>query len=94
MPARSRNQPWHSVSLLGRGRACAQILALRDRRFLSVEAPPLPLAECTNAPDCTCVYRHHRDRRDGPRRSTETTGVRSATPSRERRAGRGRRKDD
>jgi len=94
MPTRSRRQPWHAVSVVARGKACAQAQALRNRRFLSAEAPALPLQDCPTAGSCECVYQHHRDRRSGPRRSAETSGVRGKAPTGERRAGRGRREDD
>jgi hypothetical protein len=92
---RKRREPWHAVSVLPRGNtACTHILALLNRRFLSGEAPRLPLKECPLASVCGCIYRHYADRREGPRRSGEETGFRSARPSVERRAGRGRRRGD
>jgi hypothetical protein len=98
MPAsssRSNKQPWHAVSIVARGAACEQAVALRDRRFLSgEEPPPLPLPDCPFRHRCSCIYRHHSDRRAGPRRSVDETGIRSMRTTDERRAGRGRRSGD
>jgi hypothetical protein len=91
---RPRKQLWHAVSILPRGAACEQAVALRERRFLSAEAPRLPLSDCPSAAECACIYRHHKDRRTGPRRSVDETGLRNARSSGERRAGRGRRGSD
>ena len=91
---RSSKKHWHAVSLVPRGAACEQALALGGRRFLSREAPRLPLPDCPVADRCSCVYRHHPDRRAGPRRSEDETGRRSTRATDERRAGRGRRAKD
>jgi hypothetical protein len=37
-------------------------------RYLSREAPQLPLANCTMPAECSCKFRKHSDRRDGERR--------------------------
>jgi hypothetical protein len=92
--SRSRKQAWHAVSVVARGAACEQALALRDRRFLSKEAPGLPLPDCPFRERCKCTYRHHTDRRAGPRRSGDESGLRSTRTTDERRAGRGRRTSD
>jgi hypothetical protein len=86
--------PWHAVHIVVGPNACAAAVALGKRRFLSSEAPRLPLAECTAAMTCTCVYRHHKDRRSGPRRWSDQGGVNRARSQDERRAKRGRREDD
>lgn len=94
MPVSSGRLRWHAVSIVARGAACEQAMALRDRRFLSKEAPRLPLPGCPFGDRCKCRYRHHADRRVGPRRSVDATGVRSTRTTTERRAGRGRRASD
>jgi hypothetical protein len=45
-------------------------MATRDAggRYLSREAPRLPLAGCTMPAECLCKFRKHSDRRDGERR--------------------------
>jgi hypothetical protein len=62
--------PYHAVSVQAAGGTCAPAAALAGRRFLAREAPALPLAGCSTA-RCTCVYKHHDDRRVGPRRATD-----------------------
>lgn len=91
---RSGKRTWHAVSIVARGAACEQAMALRERRFLSKEAPPLPLPDCPFHHRCSCIYRHHADRRTGPRRTVDETGIRSMRTNDERRAGRGRRSGD
>jgi hypothetical protein len=62
---------------------------------LSKEAPRLPLAECTSSDTCSCVYKHHADRRVQPRRHEETGELRrNANVAQERRIGRDRRKPE
>jgi hypothetical protein len=90
-----RPEPWHSVSIVSRITTCEAALQCRGKRYLSREAPRLPLNECDRSDACRCVYRHHADRRTGPRRASETGGppVRSA-PGPNLRLKRGRRKLD
>jgi hypothetical protein len=52
----------HAVSIEVGRRPCEAAQAMRDRRFLSAEAPPLPLKDC-DADACQCRYQHHEDRR-------------------------------
>jgi len=87
--------PWHAVSIVVRANACAAALQNRGTRFLSREAPRLPLSACTCLTACTCTYRHHDDRRAGPRRANESGGVsRGVPPLKDQRSGRGRREAD
>lgn len=60
----------HAVVVVPGRHACAEAYALRDRRFLSREAPVLPLAGC-GSPTCECRYEHHDDRRKGLRRARD-----------------------
>jgi hypothetical protein len=86
---------WSAVSILPGSSSCEAARALKGRRFLSAEAPRIPLAECTAAESCRCVYRKYADRRAGPRRAEEESGFRrSSGGGSERRAGRGRRRTD
>ena len=41
----STKQLWHAVSVVAGPRACAAVEGLGDKRFLSAEAPQLPLPE-------------------------------------------------
>jgi len=71
------------------------VLALRGKHFLARgEAPARPLAGCTTPATCKCVYKHHPDRRAGPRRANERAGIASAAPKEESRKKRGRRQSD
>ena len=55
---------WHSVSIVVPDNVphCEAVSSLRGRRFLSTEAPKLPLATCDVA-TCECRYEHYQDRR-------------------------------
>jgi hypothetical protein len=57
----------HAVSIVPGSRCCEEARQLRGKRFLSREAPQLPLKTCGRA-DCACRYEHHPDRRGGARR--------------------------
>ncbi len=65
---------YHAVTIVAGPAACAQALAVKDVRLLSLEAPRLPLVGCTNAEGCQCRFQHHADRRAGPRRSVLRAG--------------------
>ena len=53
---------FRAVSIQICPQACAAAKKLRDKRFLSGQAPMLPLADC-NVKDCKCKFVHHKDRR-------------------------------
>jgi hypothetical protein len=63
-------RPWHAVSIVPGQQCCAAASGLVRKRFLSREAPTLPLKACDQA-HCSCRYDHHDDRRKGPRRASE-----------------------
>jgi hypothetical protein len=81
-----KKEAWHSVSIVRGRQACAAVLKLNGRMWLSAEAPQLPIQGCDKP--CDCRYRHHADRRSANRR--ETSGLISAPPPKqgERRSGR------
>lgn len=58
--------PFHAVSIRPANEGCPAVESLKLQRFLSEEAPALPLPEC-GARDCACKYIHHADRRSGAR---------------------------
>jgi len=90
---RSRHR-WHAVSIIGPAAACAAAQACKGKRYLSSDAPRLPLKGC-DAERCECRYRHFADRRGDPRRENETGAAREARKGNERRSGsRGRRATD
>lgn len=88
---------FHGISIREGLHSCPAVQALRGQRFLSDEAPALPLAGC-NQEACQCAYAHHRDRRDGDDRRVgwgSFGGFTPAIPGGNRRAGKaaGRRQD-
>jgi len=92
---RKRGPSWPGVSILPGAGACTEALAIRGKRFLARgEAPALPLSGCTSPDSCKCIYKHHPDRRAGPRRAAERMGLGRAGPKDERRKKRGRRESD
>jgi hypothetical protein len=54
--------PYHCVAIRYRDGACAAVQRLSGRRFLSKEAPSIPLLAC-DAASCRCRYMHFEDRR-------------------------------
>lgn len=58
--------PFHAVSIHAEGQCCGAVKAVEAQRFLSEEAPGLPLPLCDQEA-CRCIYQHHRDRRSGAR---------------------------
>ena len=95
-PSEARREPsYHAVSVKAGKNPCAAVRSFSEKRVLSAEALLLPLADCDRAGHCTCSYRHHDDRREGPRRHAEgappTGGVAEYS---ERREDRGRRSED
>lgn len=87
---------WHAVAIKAKGESCDAVQARRATRFLSSDAPRLPLAECSTSDTCTCVYKHHADRRAHARRQDEKDdGLRRSTKvEQERRQTHDRRKTD
>lgn len=88
------SNPWHSVSVVPTEAACANARRLARVRFLSKDAPALPLDNC-DARSCRCHYRHHEDRRRLLRRASDgvSLGGRGPWSGAERRAGHDRRTD-
>ena len=60
-----------AVSIRHTGSCCKAVKDVETQRFLSAEAPNLPLADCSTPNLCQCKYLHHTDRREDPRRDTE-----------------------
>jgi len=89
--------PFHAVSIQPAEGSCAQVEAIKVQRFLSEEAPSLPLLGCASA-DCNCRYVHHADRRSGARdrrlAPAEHPDAIEFWRQRERRASMGRRQGD
>jgi hypothetical protein len=93
--ATRRSTPWHAVSVVTGRWCCDAARSIIGTRYLSREAPRLPLAQCSSMEACSCSYRHHVDRRGTPRRKDEAMGMRRMAPvPNDRRSDRGRREDD
>lgn len=95
-PVKKAAQSYHAVSIAPAGGCCEAALKLEGKRFLSREAPKLPLKACDKAV-CQCRYEHHQDRRKKPRRARDY-GVSIAGwedgPEMRKKNVRGRRKTD
>jgi hypothetical protein len=63
-------------------------------RLLSATQPRLPMVGCDRPDLCDCRFKHHDDRRAGPRRRVERTGGAAPREETERRTLRGRREVD
>ncbi|WP_119978466.1 hypothetical protein [Shewanella algidipiscicola] len=65
----STNTNFHSVEIVNDAMDCTSAHSLQGKRYLSAQAPMLPLKGCSTTP-CRCRYIHHADRRkfDGERR--------------------------
>ena len=90
------NSEFHAVSIRQGQRVCEAVKKLSGQRFLSKEAPMLPVDGC-DITQCDCSYVHYRDRRSGKdRRSPFNSGGLSATTGKfqiERRENRERRRE-
>jgi len=87
--------PYHAVSIKA-GTSCRRTAeAYAGRRFLSAEAPPLPVPTCDTR-NCRCRYVHHDDRRAGADRRHRDVGNRNIALAKggDRRSRRGRRATD
>ena len=89
---RRRDSPYHAVCVTAGHPSCVAAKQLATLRFLTGQAPSLPLAGCDVRP-CECRYSHYADRRTGLDRRVEIGG----TPPHgleERRSNHGRRSGD
>jgi hypothetical protein len=93
--AKKAVQRFHAVTIATGSRACTAARALRDQRFLSRDAPPLPLKDCDCA-TCGCRYEHYDDRRSMGRRARDLgVSIDGYTDDEKRaKAKRGRRQSD
>jgi hypothetical protein len=77
--------------------SCAAAALCRTTRYLSREAPRLPLPACPTPDECPCKFKHFQDRRNGPRRNADMgSGSDSGSdkPPIDKRKTRGRRSRD
>lgn len=66
--------PYHAVAIRVRGKGCDAARQVKGRRYLSTEAPLLPLAHCSSS-SCSCQYVHFDDRRHYDRRGPFPTRI-------------------
>lgn len=84
----------HAVSIAPGNGCCQAAHQMTGRRFLSAEAPQVPLPGCS-AKSCTCRYVHHEDRRSKPvRRNHDVWNKNVAFVMNDRRHNHGRRATD
>lgn len=94
MPTTKTRLHYHCVSIIGGPNGCAAVKELASQRLLSADAPRLPLKTCDHPETCACKFRHHDDRRAGPRRAAEDGRHARPWEGGERRGRRGRREVD
>jgi hypothetical protein len=94
MAAKTPQLRYHCVSVVTGVQSCAAARSLKDVRLLSAQAPRLPLANCETPGACQCTYRHHDDRRVGPRRARERDELADPWALTDRRRSIGRRETD
>lgn len=91
------NTPFHAVSIHADSQCCSAVRTVEARRFLSEDAPGLPLPQCDYA-TCRCKYEHHGDRRSGARDRRYTESIASEAAEfwslKNRRSASGRRGED
>jgi hypothetical protein len=91
------DNPFHAVSVHPSAISCLAAETIKGQRFLSEQAPALPLEACT-VTSCNCRYVHHVDRRrgNGDRRgvSPAEEGFLGFAGSLDRRGDKGRRASD
>jgi hypothetical protein len=92
-PAAPAATEFHAVSIIPGNSACAASYRFSGQRFLSRQAPRLPLPMC-DARHCECRFKHHRDRRSSPRRSSDMGMMAGTYAGTERRRTAGRRRTD
>jgi len=68
---KQRVTTYHAVAIRCGKSSCQAAQDNQSERYLSAEAPLLPLPQCDRPDQCECRYQHYEDRRDGPRRRSE-----------------------
>ncbi len=66
---RTADKRYHCVEVRAAAFACEAVQQLGNVRFLSREAPNLPVSGCSMPKGCACRYIHHDDRREDDRRN-------------------------
>jgi hypothetical protein len=92
-PVRTLSHLFHGIAIETGERPCDAARDMVGQRFLSEEAPRLPLDDCDCASRCGCVYRHFSDRRTEVRRDADM-GLPHRHVPHDKRDGTGRRVTD
>lgn len=93
-PVKSQRSLFHAVTIQPSDDfMCSEVERLLGERYLSEDAPSLPLAECSQPSACRCVYQHFDDRRTNVRRESDM-GLPQREVQPEARRGTGRRITD
>ena len=87
-------RPFQAISIFRGVRACEMARKFSEHRFLTRDAPSLPLSGCTLPESCECRYIRHKDRRAEARRLVDFGTSARVYDGRERRFTRGRRASD
>jgi len=66
---------YRAVSIGPKGQGCSAVEEISGKRFLSNDAPLLPLPECDNRDNCDCRYTHWDDRRQEEDRRSPVGGM-------------------
>jgi hypothetical protein len=91
----TRVSPFHAVGIRYAKNSCQAAQDTHGERYVSAEAPLLPLGQCDRPDRCQCRYQHYEDRRRGSRRRAESGLPRQSDAERvERRKTKGRRAED
>jgi hypothetical protein len=75
-PAANGNGAYRAISVVPGGKCCSAAKSIAGRRYLSREAPRLPLELCTMSTGCSCKFKKGLERRGSDRRlngMTETS---------------------
>jgi hypothetical protein len=84
---------FHGIEVVPGEQCCQAARKASQTRFLSNDAPRLPLEDCDRLGDCQCRYKHYSDRRTEVRRDSDA-GLPKRTLRDDRRDGVGRRITD
>ncbi|MCG9711545.1 hypothetical protein L1D29_01755 [Shewanella insulae] len=93
------SHPYHCVEIVNDDGLCGSAMKLKGKRFLSKDAPTLPLPGCSEG-ECNCRYMHHEDRRGQTEDRRIDFGVTSelygvfGEPNRREQPAKGRRQTD
>ena len=92
-----KKNKYRGVRVVAKGiNPCGAVRAIAEKRFLSSEAPILPLPDC-DSDECRCVYKRFDDRRVDARRMMDfgySTASQFVVDEQRSPTSSGRRKDD